>query len=122
MASNAYKWTKANQDGLLIGLVGADHVKFEGGITGRYKRMAANSNLRCKSVILNPTLIDTRPSGSVSMASNTASAASQSGMDGLSLQLRYLKKGVEVGSPESRDSSNTGGVLALADYIVLSNS
>jgi len=123
MASNAYKWTKANEGGLMIGLVGADHVKFEGGITGRYRRLAKeDQQLDCISVILNPTLIDTRPGGSVNMATNLASAASKSGMDGLSLQLRYLTRGVAAGSPESRESVNTGGVLALADYIVVSKS
>jgi hypothetical protein len=77
----------------------------------------ADEQLDCISVILNPSLIDTRPSGSVSMMSN--SAASASGASGLTLQLRYLKRGVGVGSFESRESSNTGGVLALADYIVI---
>ena len=106
----------------MVGLVGLDHVKFEGGITGRFQRLAklSDQHMNCMSVILNPTLIDTRPSGSVSMASN--SAATAAGADGLTLQLRYLKQGVAVGSPESRESSNTGGVLAFADYIVVSNS
>ena len=128
MANNAYKWNKKNEVGLMIGLVGADHAKFQGGITGRYQRLAkkeaaANGQqLNCLSVILNPTLIDTRPSGSVSMESNTASAGSKIGNNGLSLQLRYLKKGIDVGSPESRESSATGGVLPLADYLVLSKS
>jgi hypothetical protein len=106
MASNAYKWTKATR-GLMIGLVGADHVKFNAGIPRRYQRMVADEQLDCISVILNPSLIDTRPSGSVSMMSN--SAASASGASGLMLQLRYLKRGVDVGSFESRESSNTGG-------------
>jgi hypothetical protein len=118
MASNAYKWTRANR-GLMIGLVGADHVKFKAGITGRYQRMATDEKLDCISVILNPSLIDTRPSGSVSMKSNTI--ASTSGADGLTLQLRYLKRGVDVESLESSESSSTGGVLALADYIVISS-
>ena len=122
MANNAIKWNLANKGGLMIGLVGADHVKFEGGITGRYQRMAKDKEFQCLSVILNPSLIDTRPSGSVSFMANSASAASPSGTDGLTLQLRYLKKGIHAGSPESRDSSNTGGVLALADYIILSQS
>lgn len=122
MASNAFKWNKANNGGLLIGLVGADHVKFSCGITGRYQRMAKDNQMECKSVILNPSLIDTRPSGSVSIMSNTASAASASGTDGLTLQLRYLKKGIDAGSKEARESINTGGVLPFADYIVLSNS
>jgi hypothetical protein len=120
MASNAIKWNKANDGGLLVGLVGADHVKFSGGITGRYQRMATDNHLECISVILNPSLIDTRPSGSVGIAANTASAASPSGTDGLTLQLRYLKRGIQAGSPEAREASNTGGVLPLADYIVLS--
>ncbi|KAL7470012.1 hypothetical protein ACHAXS_010261 [Conticribra weissflogii] len=121
MASNAYKWSKSNPGGLIIGLVGADHVKFEGGITGRYKRLA-NGNYDSISVILNPTLIDTRPSGSVSMATNSAASAVGDGASQISLQLRYLKEGVNMGSPESRKPENTGGVLPLADYIVLSQS
>lgn len=120
MASNAYNWVVDNPGGLICCLVGADHVKFTGGITGRFQRMASEQQLDCKSVILNPTLIDTRPSGSVSMMSNVA--ASASGPDDLTLQLRYLKEGVDVGSKESRLPESTGGVLALADYLVLSGS
>jgi hypothetical protein len=116
MASNAYRWTKANR-GLMIGLVGADHVKFNAGIPGRYQRMSTNEQLGCISVVLNPSLIDTRPSGSVSIESN--SAASASGVDGLTLQLRYPKLVVDAASFESRDGSNTGGVLPLADFIVV---
>ena len=123
MASNAYQWTKAHEDGLMIGLVGADHVKFNAGIPGRYQRMASSSAdekrvVNCISVILNPSLIDTRPSGSISMVRNTN--ASMSGVDNLTLQLRYPKRGVDPESLEGRESSTTGGVLALADYIVQS--
>lgn len=119
MASQAYKWVVNNPGGLICCLVGADHVKFTGGITGRFQRMAKEQELDCTSVILNPTLIDTRPSGSVSMLSNVA--ASASGPNDLTLQLRYLKEGVDVGSEKSRLPDSTGGVLALADYLVLSN-
>lgn len=119
MASQAYKWVVNNPGGLICCLVGADHVKFTGGITGRFQRMAKEQELDCTSVILNPTLIDTRPSGSVSMLSNVA--ASTSGPNDLTLQLRYLKEGVDVGTEESRLPDSTGGVLALADYLVLSN-
>jgi hypothetical protein len=121
MANSAIKWNKENEGGLMIGLCGADHVKFTGGIVGRYQRMAIDKQLECISVILNPSLIDTRPSGSVSMSSNLATATSATGTDGLTLQLRYLKRGVDVGSPESKESINTAGVLALADYIVISS-
>jgi len=127
MANSAYKWTKANEGGLMVGLVGADHVKFDGGITGRYQRMAATTStdqqaMNCISVILNPTLIDSKPPGSVNMMTNLASSALEPGTNGLTLQLRYLKRGVAVGSPESRESINTGGVLALSDYLVVSKS
>ena len=116
MASAAHTWTEENPGGLLIGLVGADHVKFEDGITGRYRRMVKGERENI-SVILNPSLIDTRPSGSVSMAANDASGADQ-----ITLQLRYLKEGVDPDSPEIRLPESTGGVLALADYIVMSSS
>jgi len=115
MASTASAWTSANPDGLMIGLVGADHVKFKNGIPGRYARMAGATS-ECTSIILNPTLIDTRPSGSVS---NVADADSNEYPDRLTLQLRYLKEGVDVQSPDSRSPSSTGGVLPFSDYIVV---
>lgn len=71
----------------MVGLVGADHVKFQDGIVGRYGRMAKGERDNI-SVLLNPTLIDTRPSGSVSMAANDSSGADQ-----ITLQVRYLKEG-----------------------------
>ena len=121
MASNAYKWVVDNPGGLICCLVGADHVKFTGGNTGRFQRSSQKQRggLDCTSIILNPTLIDTRPTGSVSMLSNPAAAMSDP--EYLTLQLRYLKEGVDVGSKESRLPENTGGVLTLADYIVFSN-
>jgi len=114
MASAAHAWTKANPGGLMVGLVGADHVKFQDGIVGRFARMAKGKRDNI-SVILNPTLIDTRPSGSVSMAANNSSGADQ-----ITLQVRYLKEGVDPSGPERRLPESTGGVLPLADYIVMS--
>ena len=118
MAGNAYSWNMNNPGGLMVGLVGADHVKFEKGITGRYERLV-NRTRESVSILLNPTLIDTRPSGSVSSYMN---AASSSYPDQITLQLRYLKDGVDSSSKEMRSLPvNTGGVLSLADYIILSN-
>eukprot|EP00957_Ditylum_brightwellii_P118150 9010762-Ditylum_brightwellii.AAC.2 len=68
------------------------------------------------SVILNPTLIDTRPSGTVS---NILNSASSQFPDTITLQLRYVKEGVDFRSPEMRKPENTGGVLPLADYIIV---
>lgn len=100
----------------MIGLVGADHVKFSDGIPGRYSRMAGDTR-DCTSVILNPTLIDTTPSGSVGTIANSDSSQYP---DKIVLQLRYLKDNVDAMSPERILPSSTGGVLALADYIVVS--
>jgi len=115
MASAAETWTSANPGGLLVGLVGADHVKFSKGIPGRYARMvkAERDNI---TVMLNPTLIDTRRAGSVSNVMNSDSSQIP---NSITLQLRYVKDGIDpsqIRAPES-----TGGVLPLADYIVVSN-
>jgi len=133
MAGNAYQWTKDHQDGMMIGLIGADHVKFEKGVVGRYRRLVqddaednngngngnASANAVNVSVLLNPTLIDSRPSGSVGSYMNAASSAYP---NQLTLQLRYLKEGIHPSSEDGGLPSSTGGVLPLADYIVVSNS
>ena len=116
MASRAYAWTNLHPGGLMIGLVGADHVKFSDGIPGRYIRMAGDTR-GCTAVILNPTLIDTTPPGSVR---TIAGSDSSQNPDKIILQLRYLKDDVDRMSPERALPSSTGGVLALADYIVVS--
>lgn len=105
MASQAYKWVSQNPGGLLIGLVGADHVKFFDGIPGRYCRYDETLRGDCISVMLNPTLIDTRPSGTVA---NTPTAMSSEYPDQITLQLRY-----------NTNQEADCGVLALADYLVI---
>ena len=115
MAARAYRWSSENPDGLMIGLVGADHVKFGKGIPGRYARMVrSDQQLKSKAVMLNPTLIDTRPSGSVGME-----GADSTRPDTITLQLRFLKDGVSSDSSERALPRSTGGVLALADYILV---
>ena len=116
MASAAYEWTRQNQGGLIVGLVGADHVKFRNGIPGRFSRMAVADKADCISVILNPTLIDTRPSGSVSMIPN---ADSPDFPDQLTLQLRYLKDEVDPFSSARSLPESTGGVMSLADFLLI---
>ena len=115
----------------MIGLIGADHVKFEKGVVGRYRRLmeydasgsssssAVASSLMNVSVILNPTLIDSRPSGSAGAYMNAASSAYP---DRITLQLRYLKDEILPFSEDGGLPSSTGGVLPLADYIIISNS
>ena len=123
MANSAYQWVSKNPGGLMIGLVGADHVKFQNGIPARFVRLASNGGnsssqeqagtaaaattlISSTSIIINPTLIDTRPSGSVS---NIVGADSSKTPDKLTLQLRYNKP----------DGMEQGGVLPFADYIVV---
>lgn len=115
MSANAYRWTSSHPGGLLLGLVGADHVKFRNGIPGRYARQTGGTT-DCVSILLNPTLIDTRPSGSVA---NLDYADSTAYPDRLTLQLRYLKEGVDPQSPERSLAESTGGFMPLADYLLI---
>ena len=57
MSNRAFSWCKSNPNGVMIGLVGADHVKFGNGIPARFDRLAAETDLECVQVILNPTPI-----------------------------------------------------------------
>ena len=136
MAGNAFQWTKENEGGMMVGLIGADHVKFEKGVVGRYRRLmnyeaskhsdisadnarvSEMNSLMNVAVLLNPTLIDSRPSGSANAYMNAASSAYP---DRITLQLRYLKDDVPPSSEDRELPSSTGGVLPLADYIVISN-
>jgi hypothetical protein len=116
MASNAHSWVQANPGGLMVGLIGADHVKFKNGVPGRFARMGGDA-MTCTSVMLNPTLIDTRPPGSVA---NIMGSDSSLNPDGITLQLRYFKDGLDLQSVEVRElPESTGGVMPLADYIVV---
>jgi hypothetical protein len=116
MASACHAWTTSHPGGLMVGLVGADHVKFRNGIPARYARMATTES--CTSVLLNPTLIDTRSPGTVG---DIKGADSPLYPDKITLQLRYLKVGVDPSNAKERSlPSSTGGVLPLADYIVIS--
>ena len=109
MASRAYAWTKSYPSGLLVGLVGADHVKFRNGIPGRYARYGSD----CTSIILNPTVIDSRPPGTVELMANNYVQP-----DRMALQLRYMKEGVNEDTEERNLPSSTGGVMPLADYLL----
>lgn len=115
MASQAFSWCKDNPGGLLVGLVGADHVKFKNGIPGRFSRMAEKL-MDCTTVVINPTLIDSRPSGSVSSIPGSDSAQYP---DRITLQLRYARDGTEVNPVTGLPFLNKGGVLPFSDYVVV---
>ena len=115
MAAAAHSWVSENAGGLLVGLVGADHVKFGNGIPGRFTRLS-NGRYDCTTMVINPTLIDSRPPGSVS---NIPGSDSSKTPDLITLQLRYLKDDVDPTSELSRLPESTGGVLPFADYVIV---
>jgi len=111
MATNALRWCTNNPGGIIFGLVGADHVKFDNGVPKRFDRISSSS-LESVSVVLNPTVIDSRPSGSIKLMADASSRSFQT-PDRLTLQLRYVKDG-------SSSEREGGGVLPFADYILVS--
>lgn len=68
------------------------------------------------SVVLNPTLIDSRPPGTVSLIRD---ADSPDFPERLTLQLRYLKDDVLADDTERDLPSSTGGVLPFADFVLI---
>jgi hypothetical protein len=66
------------------------------------------------SVMLNPTLIDTRPSGTVS---GSYDAMTTNKPNKITLQLRYLKD--DVDESDRALPASTGGVMPLADFLVI---
>lgn len=113
MASSAFSWCVDNPRGLLVGLVGADHVKYENGVPGRFSRMARSMQLdsKCTAVVINPTLIDSRPSGTVAHIPTSDSAEHP---ERVTLQLRYTKEGEDLSL-----SKQSEGVLSFSDYVVV---
>jgi len=65
MASASVEWCRANPEGLLIGLVGSDHVKFSCGVPARCARQLPGGLASVATVMLNPN-----PSDIVSDPSN----------------------------------------------------
>ncbi|GMH60302.1 hypothetical protein TL16_g03021, partial [Triparma laevis f. inornata] len=59
MASVSSAWTSANPSGLFVGVIGADHVKFGCGVPNRYAFSTGMDLDSVKSVILNPSAVDT---------------------------------------------------------------
>ena len=80
---------------------------------------SSNSSRACTTVIINPTLIDSRPSGSV--ANVPGSDDSRQSTDLITLQLRYLKDGVDVNSEARKLPESTGGVLEFSNYIIVTS-
>ncbi|CAH0364616.1 unnamed protein product [Pelagomonas calceolata] len=59
MANTGAVWTRKNPSGLLVSVIGADHVKFGGGVPNRYAYAAGLDLDKVRTVILNPSAVDT---------------------------------------------------------------
>ena len=59
MATTGAVWTRKNPSGLLVSVIGADHVKFGGGVPNRYAYAAGLELDKVRTVILNPSAVDT---------------------------------------------------------------
>lgn len=142
MASASASWCSANPDGLLVGLVGSDHVKFGCGVPARTARMLPGGLSSVASVMLNPTSADTVSDPSTGTLSDGTRMPQRErnfgrGPDGrvnfgnYVLQLRYAPVAGDNGPPivgskpedvvqaVSMSQASTGSsVLALADYLV----
>ena len=76
----------------------------------------AGRNHDCISVMLNPTLVDTRPPGTVVINDD---AITPQNPEKITLQLRYLKDNVPLDSSTRSLPESTGGVMPLADFLVI---
>ena len=137
MASGAAAWCDDHPDGLLVGLVGGDHVKFGCGVAGRCAR-ALGSIDTVSTVMLNPQSSDTAADPTDGRASPSV-RRDRRGSDGrvnfgeYTLQLRFSPVPGDGGAPiigarpEDRKQATKvaqvrdgGAVLPLADFLVFS--
>ena len=70
MANTGAVWTRKNPSGLLVSVVGADHVQFGGGVPNRYAYAAGLELDKVRTVILNPS-DGTRPGPSSKLCEPT---------------------------------------------------
>lgn len=135
MASASAAWLTDNPSGLLLGLVGMNHVKFAAGVPARTARMLPGGLDVVTSVLLNPTpattfvdpmnlrLCDRTP------VANEACVRNDIEVQNYVLQVRYAPTrdvpGSEGGGPVDEAASAMQAkmgrtVLSVADYMVFS--
>jgi len=91
MAATAAAWTAAHPTGLFVGVVGADHVKFGGGVPNRYARLAGLGLDAVTTVVLNPAAVDTAGPAQETLKGGDAVP--------LTLQLRFAARPGDGGAP-----------------------
>lgn len=100
MATRAARWLRSHPNGRLVGLVGSDHVKFSCGVPSRTARLLQEPQSSVKSIMLNPTPID------------TARDATDVQQSDIILQIRFAAIAGRSNDPPVRRSV-TGGNSAL---------
>ena len=132
MASASAAWCEANPTGLLIGLVGSDHVKFGCGVPARCARQLPGGLATTAAVLLNPRPIDTRDGQAPPAPTNGLKGADgKYNIEDYVLQLRFAPVAGDGGPPvigsapsdvekaaQQRQARNGQSVLPLADYIM----
>eukprot|EP00966_Prymnesium_polylepis_P192788 4468255-Prymnesium_polylepis.1 len=135
MASASAAWLAQNPGGLLLGLVGTNHVKFACGVPARTARMLPGGLDSVTSVLLNPTPANTfvdplnlRRCDRTAVA-NEACLRNDLEVQNYVLQVPYTAptRGAEGRRPEGEDEAVSAmqakkgsSVLALADYMIFS--
>ena len=127
MATTSAAWLAANPKGLLVNCIGADHVKFGGGVPNRLAYIAGLDLDAVASVVLNPSVVDTAGPQLARLASDEERLP-------LTLQIRYAAKDGDGGIPvvggdaaldtglaAARKQVRAGSrVLPFADYLWMS--
>lgn len=128
MASASAAWLNQNPGGLLLGLVGLQHVKFSCGVPARTARMLPDGIDAVASVLLNPTPANTFTDPSNlrlcdgTAVANEACLRNDIEVQNYVLQLRYTAgQGVPVNEAVSAAQARASStVLALSDFLVFS--
>ena len=123
MASASAAWLEDHPDGLLLGFVGTNHVKFARGVPGRLARMLPGGPAVVTSVLLNPTPANTfvDPSN-LRLCDRTAVANEACVRNDLEVQNYVLQ--VPYAADDQRGvpgrSDGRVSVLALSDFMIFS--
>lgn len=130
MASAAAAWCTAHPRGLLVGLLGTEHVKFGCGVPGRCGRQIGGIGA-VATVLLNPTAADTTDAAPLARALRSDGRVD---FAGYTLQLRFAAADGD-GAPPVLDAaasdrvaafaaaqthSPSSAVLGLADFLLFS--
>lgn len=134
MASAAVSWLEKNPNGLLVGLVGTNHVIFNQGVSARVARRLEErlgEREAVSSVVINPTPANTgtdlRRCDDGTVRNEVCLPNDVGELQNYVLQLEYVERRGESGRRDGEGDALAGNVeggvrrvLALSDYIIFS--